>query len=77
LKVRVEGQLVFNNIAMRLDAALKGLGLAYMPEDLVQTHLAEGQLIRVLSDWCEPFSGISTIRAGARPHPLSPYFVMR
>jgi DNA-binding transcriptional LysR family regulator len=57
LKVRVEGQLVFNNIAMRLDAALKGLGLAYMPEDLVQTHLAEGQLIRVLADWCEPFSG--------------------
>lgn len=32
LKVRVEGQLVFNNIAMRLDAALKGLGLACMPE---------------------------------------------
>ena len=57
LKVRVEGQLVFNNIAMRLDAALKGFGLAYMPEDLVQTHLAEGQLIRVLSDWCKPFSG--------------------
>ncbi|HVH36631.1 MAG TPA: LysR family transcriptional regulator [Tahibacter sp.] len=57
LKVRVEGQLVFNNIAMRLDAALKGLGLAYMPEDLVQAHVAEGRLIRVLSDWCEPFSG--------------------
>jgi DNA-binding transcriptional LysR family regulator len=57
LKVRVEGQLVFNNIAMRLDAALNGLGLAYMPEDLVQTHLAKGQLIRVLSDWCEPFAG--------------------
>lgn len=57
LKVRVEGQLVFNNIAMRLDAALKGLGLAYMPEDLVQDHLNEGRLIRVLSDWCEPFPG--------------------
>lgn len=57
LKVRVEGQLVFNNIAMRLDAALKGLGLAYMPEDLVQRHLEDGRLIRVLSDWCEPFSG--------------------
>ncbi|MFS2096243.1 LysR family transcriptional regulator [Pseudomonas sp. Pseusp11] len=57
LKVRVEGQLVFNNIAMRLDAALKGLGLAYMPEDLVQTHIAQGRLIRVLADWCEPFSG--------------------
>ena len=57
LKVRVEGQMVFNNIAMRLDAALKGLGLAYMPEDLVNAHVANGQLIRVLSDWCEPFSG--------------------
>ncbi len=57
LKVRVEGQLVFNNIAMRLGAALQGLGLAYMAEDLVQAHVAEGRLIRVLEDWCEPFSG--------------------
>lgn len=57
LKVRVEGQLVFNNIAMRLDAALKGLGLAYMPEDLVQAHVEQGRLVRVLADWCEPFSG--------------------
>ncbi len=57
LKVRVEGQLVFNNIAMRLGAALQGLGLAYMAEDLVQAHVDEGWLIRVLADWCEPFSG--------------------
>ncbi len=57
LKVRVEGQLVFNNIALRLNAALAGFGLAYLPEDLVQTHLADGRLIRVLSDWCPPFSG--------------------
>ncbi|WP_433735650.1 LysR family transcriptional regulator [Pseudomonas putida] len=57
LNVRVEGQLVFNNIAMRLEAALQGLGLAYMPEDLVLEHVAQGRLIRVLDDWCEPFSG--------------------
>lgn len=57
LNVRVEGQLVFNNIAMRLEAALQGLGLAYMPEDLVQELVAQGRLIRVLEDWCEPFSG--------------------
>jgi len=57
LNVRVEGQMVFNNIAMRLEAALQGLGLAYMPEDLVQEHVAQGRLIRVLADWCEPFSG--------------------
>jgi DNA-binding transcriptional LysR family regulator len=57
LKVRVEGQLVFNNLALRLNAALAGLGLAYLPEDQVQTHLADGRLIRVLADWCPPFSG--------------------
>src|SRR6267143_4515523 len=52
LKVRVEGQLVFNNIALRLNAALAGFGLAYLPQDLVHTHLADGRLIRVLEDWC-------------------------
>ncbi|MGY2259459.1 LysR family transcriptional regulator [Pseudomonas sp. SDO55104_S430] len=57
LKVRIEGQLVFNNIAMRLEATLQGLGLAFMPEDLVEEHVAQGRLIRVLEDWCEPFSG--------------------
>jgi DNA-binding transcriptional LysR family regulator len=57
LKVRVEGQLVFNNIALRLNAVVAGFGLAYLPEDQVQTHLADGRLIRVLADWCPPFSG--------------------
>jgi len=57
LKVRVEGQLVFNNIALRLNAALAGFGLAYLPEDQVETHLADGRLIRVLGDWCPPFPG--------------------
>jgi len=57
LKVRVEGPLVFNNIALRLNAALAGFGLAYLPEDQVETQLADGRLIRVLADWCPPFSG--------------------
>jgi DNA-binding transcriptional LysR family regulator len=57
LKVRVEGPLVFNTIALRLNAALAGLGLAYLPEDVVRTHVAEGRLIQVLVDWCAPWSG--------------------
>lgn len=57
VKVRVEGQLVFNNIALRRNAALEGLGLAYLPEDQVETHVAKGRLIRVLEDWCPRFSG--------------------
>ncbi|ARM88745.1 LysR family transcriptional regulator protein [Rhizobium sp. CIAT894] len=57
IRVRVEGQLVFNNIALRLSAVLAGLGLAYMPEDVVAAHLADGRLVRVLEDWCLPFPG--------------------
>ncbi|MDR6290758.1 MULTISPECIES: LysR family transcriptional regulator [Inquilinus] len=57
LKVRVEGQLVFNTIALRLNSVLAGLGLAYLPEDQVQPYIAEGRLIRVLADWCPPFPG--------------------
>jgi DNA-binding transcriptional LysR family regulator len=57
LRVRVEGRLVFNNIALRVNAALEGLGLAYLPEDVVRPHIAGGRLIRVLDDWCLPFSG--------------------
>jgi DNA-binding transcriptional LysR family regulator len=57
LRVRVDGQLVFNASAPMLDAALAGFGLAYLPEDSVQGHLAEGRLIRVLADWCPPYAG--------------------
>lgn len=57
LKARVEGQLVFNNIGLRMNAALAGLGVAYLPEGLVQAHVAAGRLVRVLADWCPPFSG--------------------
>lgn len=57
LKVRVEGQLTFNTIRQRLDSAIQGLGLAYMPEDIAAPSVASGELIRVLEDWCAPFSG--------------------
>ena len=57
LRARVEGQLVFNGTAPMLDAALAGFGLAYLPEDNVRTHLADGRLIRVLEDWCPPYPG--------------------
>ncbi len=57
LKVRVEGQLVLNGTTQMLNAALAGLGLAYVPQDLAQPHLDTGLLTRVLEDWCPPYSG--------------------
>ena len=57
VNVRVDGQLVFNGAGALLNAALNGLGLAYLMETYVQPHIAAGRLARVLSDWCPPFSG--------------------
>jgi DNA-binding transcriptional LysR family regulator len=57
LRVHVEGQLVFNGTFQMLNAALAGYGLAYVPEDVAQPHLAKGRLKRVLEDWCPPYSG--------------------
>ena len=57
VKVRGDGQLIFNNLALRLHSALDGLGVAYMPEDQVQPHIIGGRLVSVLEDWCPSFPG--------------------
>jgi DNA-binding transcriptional LysR family regulator len=57
VNVRVEGQLVFNSSGALLHAALQGLGLAYLTDGQVQPYLSSGELVRVLADWCLPFSG--------------------
>jgi len=74
LKVRVEGQLVFNNLALRLNSALAGLGLAYLPEDQVRPHVVERRLIQVLDDWCPPFSGYHLYYPSRRQ--LTPAFTL-
>jgi DNA-binding transcriptional LysR family regulator len=68
VRVRVDGQLVFNGTALILNAALAGFGLAYLPEEQVQTHLVTGRLIRVLADWCPPFSGYHLYYPSRRQH---------
>ena len=57
LRVRVEGQLTFNGTAQLVNGALAGCGLAYVPEGLVETHIARERLRRVLVDWCPADSG--------------------
>jgi DNA-binding transcriptional LysR family regulator len=76
LRVRVEGQLVFNSITPILNAALAGFGLTYLPETQVQPHLANGRLIEVLANWCPPFSATISITRTASTLPPSPFWSM-
>ncbi|MCK1712082.1 MULTISPECIES: LysR family transcriptional regulator [unclassified Bradyrhizobium] len=57
IKVRVDGQLVFNNIFHVLEAAIDGLGLAYVPEEIALPHIAKGRLARVLEKWSPYWEG--------------------
>ena len=57
LNVRVNGQIVSNGTSSILSAALQGLGIAYLPDDMVRAHIGEKRLVRVLGDWCPPFPG--------------------
>ena len=57
LNAHVQGQCVFNIGTQILRASLSGLGLAYLPEDMVMQHVSGGHLVSVLQDWCQPFSG--------------------
>ncbi len=57
LKVRTEGQLVFNAIDMIVEGSLAGLGLSYQPKMIVQDHLDAGRLVQILSDWSSALPG--------------------
>jgi DNA-binding transcriptional LysR family regulator len=71
LNVRVEGQLTVNDTAIALQAALDGLGLAYLPEDHVRADVEAGRLTRVLYDWCPPFPGYHLYYPSRRQHSLA------
>jgi DNA-binding transcriptional LysR family regulator len=66
MEVGVEGPLVFDDEGMIIDAALAGMGLAYVIEDQVASLLRAGALSRVLEDWCAPFPGFFLYYPGRR-----------
>ena len=66
IDVAVDGQLVFDDEAMVLDAALAGMGLAYLFEDPARSFIRSGALSRVLEDWCPPFPGFFLYYPGRR-----------
>lgn len=68
IRVRVDGQLILNSLPQRIDAAVNGLGLAYVPEDAILDALAEGGLVRVLEDWCPVFTGYHLYYPSRRQH---------
>jgi DNA-binding transcriptional LysR family regulator len=57
LALDVPGTLILNQEGLMIEAALAGLGVAYVFESSVRDALKAGQLISVLDDWCPGFPG--------------------
>lgn len=72
VNVRVEGQATFNTTPHMVQAAVDGIGIAFLPEEEFAPHLEEGRLVRVLQDWCPPFAGYHIYYPSRRQH--SPAF---
>lgn len=66
VNMRVSGQTTFNNTFLMLQAALDGMGLAYVPHDLVQTHIEHGRLVPILENWWPVFPGYHLYYANRR-----------
>lgn len=58
MEVDVPGSLTLDEITLIVEAALAGVGLAYVNEWPVARHIASGRLIAVLEDWSPPFPGL-------------------
>lgn len=57
VRVKIEGPLIASTISLRVNAALDGVGIIYMPEDQVADHIAAGRLRPVLRDWWPRYEG--------------------
>jgi DNA-binding transcriptional LysR family regulator len=57
LDVDVSGPLTLSNQTLMVEAAVAGVGLAYVFEEQAERALALGSLVRVLADWCPDYPG--------------------
>ncbi|MBB3310098.1 DNA-binding transcriptional LysR family regulator [Rhizobium sp. BK196] len=69
--IEVSGALTLDHVELMAEAAVKGLGIAYVPERVARPYLASGDLISVLDDWCPSIPGLCLYYPGHRHVPQS------
>lgn len=66
--VRITGPVICNNAYDILEAAKDGFGLAYLPQDMVQSDIDSGKMIAVLPTWCPVWPGFHLYYPNRRQH---------
>jgi DNA-binding transcriptional LysR family regulator len=67
--VDVPGALTLDDNDLMVEAALDGLGIAYVPQAFAQKALASGRLVPVLAEWCPQIPGLVLYYPGNRHVP--------
>jgi len=78
MEVEVSGPLIADDRTLIIAAALDGIGLAHIHEAFVADHVARGELVRVLEDWCPALPSFYLYHPGRRqiPAPLRAFIDM-
>ena len=58
VKVLVDGPITLDDQDLMIEAALNGVGLAFVFADRAAPYLADGRLVRCLADWCPSIGGL-------------------
>ncbi len=69
--IEVSGALTLDHVELMAEAAVKGLGIAYVPESVARPYLASSEVISVLDDWCPSIPGLCLYYPGHRHVPQS------
>ncbi|QJI32753.1 LysR family transcriptional regulator [Pseudomonas sp. ADAK18] len=64
--INVNGPLTLTDQPLMVDAAIDGIGIAFVPEHLALEGLCDGRLERVLDDWCPSMPGLRLYYSGHR-----------
>jgi DNA-binding transcriptional LysR family regulator len=71
IAIDVPGVLTLNHTILMIEAAAKGLGIAYVPEPAARQWLSDGRLVSLLEDWSPPIGGLRLYYPGHRHVPSS------
>ncbi|WP_108124849.1 LysR family transcriptional regulator [Saccharospirillum mangrovi] len=71
LSVDVAGALRLNRSELMLQAAISGLGIAFVPQLLAKPYLKQGQLVPLLESWCPYYPGLALYYPGYRQVPVN------
>ncbi|WP_245445324.1 LysR family transcriptional regulator [Rhizobium anhuiense] len=65
-KINASGSLTLSDQPLMVEAAIDGIGIAFVPDHLATEALEDGRLKRVLEEWCPAFPGLCLYYSGRR-----------